>query len=572
MLPEPCDDFWPIVSAGHQQDLLDHFAETVQARLWERAGNFFEGKGLNGGADLFAPKALLNRYQKQGRYADYGLLSAICVGDLWPAARRHEQGMIAVPTCPRCGEAPETLTHRHWHCEANSLIFEPEVVTTQFFCERAMAEAEDTPCFWNRGIVPLEWTVLPPPSDDQHLIGYGNWSLFKETSVLYTDASRGNHTRDKRLRRVGWAVVAVGSGRVPDLLAAQGGPLPGTKQSVSRGKLFAAVAALKMADSSRPLELVPDCMNVVIGAQRTSPFTGKRHADLWHEFRRLKGLFREGLVVRHVQSHVPAQLLWPGTVNIREILWATRLRMPLRAKRLPCANPLMVRLATSRKLTSSAGKSSCESQRSRVRLLNKYLTLGLRTQMATSRNQTRGSSLLPRRCLPLVRGRSRRQRRNTCAISIELATPFFGVNLDGTAPDACRRTPKRSSQNGRELALAQAYRVAACLRLSQPSWDMKGMPAAQLSWLRHYPRLQLEGWQPASCILRIMVTGNAATSGAASAELGDPPSLASFASRCSSARSKAGKEVPVRVRKGLTPKSEAKWPLEDHEAPPEGPV
>ena len=37
---------------------------------------------------------------------------------------------------------------------------------------------------------------------------------------------------------------------------------------------------------------------------------------------------------------------------------------------------------------------------------------------------------------------------------------------------------------------------------------------------------------------------------------------------CASVPSMAGKEVLVRVRRGLKPKSEAKWLLEEHEAPP----
>ena len=45
----------------------------------------------------------------------------------------------------------------------------------------------------------------------------------------------------------------------------------------SRGELFAAVAALKLADQSRPLELVTDCMCVVLGVQRASALKGKRH-------------------------------------------------------------------------------------------------------------------------------------------------------------------------------------------------------------------------------------------------------------------------------------------------------
>ena len=141
--------------------------------------------------------------------------------------------------------------------------------------------------------------------------------------MLYTDASGGNHTKDKRLRRVGWAVAAVSTCVVPDLLAVQCGPLPGAKQSVSRGELFVAVAALKLADPSQPLQIVTDCMYVVLGALKTNVCPNQRHADLWHEFVRLKAGFTKGSSVRHVQSHIPAQLLWAGTVDTKDFVGNT---------------------------------------------------------------------------------------------------------------------------------------------------------------------------------------------------------------------------------------------------------
>ena len=320
MLPEPCDDYWPIVTEGHQQGLIDHFAQTLASNLWNAASRFFEGAGVERGIDLSVPKSLLKRFQDEGRHSEYGLLSAVCVCDLWPAARKSAQGMLSVPTCPRCGKEPETLTHRHWQCEVNSLILEPEVVSTQYLYERAMSESETTPCFWNRGIVLMEWTVLPTLSETQPLFGHGDCSRFKETTVLYTDASVGNHTKDKRLRRVGWAVAAVSAGEVPDLLAAQCAPLPGAKQSVSRGELFAAVAALKLADPSKPLQIVTDCMYVVLGAAKTNACPNQRHAAIWHDFMRLKAGFTKGLSVRHVQSHIPAQLLWAGTIDTKDFV------------------------------------------------------------------------------------------------------------------------------------------------------------------------------------------------------------------------------------------------------------
>ena len=40
MLPEPCDDYWPIVTEGHRQDLIDHFAQTLTSKLVERCFTF----------------------------------------------------------------------------------------------------------------------------------------------------------------------------------------------------------------------------------------------------------------------------------------------------------------------------------------------------------------------------------------------------------------------------------------------------------------------------------------------------------------------------------------------------
>ena len=150
MLPEPCDDYWPSVTEGHQQDLIDHFAQTLTSNLWNAASRFFEGAGVERGIDLSVPKSLLKLFQDEGRHSEYGLLSAVCVCDLWPAARKSAQGVLSVPTCPRCGKEPETLTHRDWQCEANSLILEPEVVSTQYLCERPLlVSGTEALCQWS---------------------------------------------------------------------------------------------------------------------------------------------------------------------------------------------------------------------------------------------------------------------------------------------------------------------------------------------------------------------------------------------------------------------------------------
>ena len=560
MLPDPCDDYWPIVTEGHQQDLFEHFAQFLTSDLWQRASLFFEGSGLASGPDLTVPKSMLKRFQDAGRQADYGLLSAVCVGDLWPAARKTAQGMLLDSTCPRCGKEPETLTHRHWQCEANGLIMDPAVANTQHLSERAISGSESTPCFWNRGIVPTEWTTIPAPSETQPLFGHGDWARFGDATVLYTDASGGNHTKDKRLRRVGWAVAAVSEGERPEFLAAKCGPLPGPKQSVSRGELFAVVEALKLADPAKPLQIVSDCMYVVLGSTKTKVAPNQRHADLWNEFVKLKAGYTNGLTVRHVQSHIPAQLLWAGTVDKMDFVGNT--------------------LADAFAARAAAECQLFEGQIGHIKKTDKLCKQVLLRIMAITRvvaNHVHASDHLPQNeCesepdlwledsplvppVPVPRKRKYtmedrirelskaghslcwRKPRLHCTRCLQAFTKSKLREWadSGPCPGLQRRscvTTNTQAETGNDLASAPVVKVKI----------------ASSTWHSSHRAYQKRGY--------IWCWKCGAWGSTKPGKLRKP---------CAMVPSKAGKEVLTRVRRGLTPKSHAKWLFQEDEAPPEG--
>ena len=353
---------------------------------------------------------------------------------------------------------------------------------------------------------------------------------------------------------MGWAFAAVSAGEVPDLLAAQCGPLLGAKQSVSRGELFAAVAALKLADPSKPLQIVTDCMYVVLGAAKTNVCPNQRHADLWHEFMRLKAGFTKGLSVRHVQSHIPAQLLWAGTVDTMDFVDNT--------------------LAD-----ASAGRAASECQPFEGQV-----------------GHIKKTDKLCRQVLLRIAAITR-------AVAKHVPDPELVVPLDEyesepdpwlesdllPPPAPCPRKRKVTMEDRiRELSHAghtlfwrkPRLHCTRCLQAFTKPLLKKWVSAGPCPGLQRRnvagPSLEEfdEGVSPTSVASILHPSHRAyqkrgymwcwkcgAWGSTNPGKLRNP---------CATAPSRAGKEVLVRVRRGLAPKSHAKWLLEEHEAPPEG--
>eukprot|EP00959_Pyramimonas_sp_CCMP1952_P421581 8831851-Pyramimonas_sp.AAC.1 len=94
---------------------------------------------------------------------------AIAVGGTWPRERLLAEVQGAeddLHMCPRClivGERHvETMLHRCWTCPHNK--DKKAYQDSDEFLPAAVAQHEQCPAYWLRGLIPKKWTVTPAPA------------------------------------------------------------------------------------------------------------------------------------------------------------------------------------------------------------------------------------------------------------------------------------------------------------------------------------------------------------------------------------------------------------------------
>ena len=119
------------------------------------------------------------------------------------------------------------------NCPALTRLDDPHVTCSQHLVRRARQCNEDpigAKCYWLRGLVPKEWTHQPDPTSFS-VSSIGEWEIGQsvQSKYIYLDGSGGAHSRDKRLRRCGWAWVSTDvqvchCGRMGSLMGCQTAP------------------------------------------------------------------------------------------------------------------------------------------------------------------------------------------------------------------------------------------------------------------------------------------------------------------------------------------------------------
>ena len=182
------------------------FSQALSRVLWRRASLHYCGGGLEAGADLTSVIAQVRRLRRKGNREWFGAILTSVTGAQWPRARLRDAGIgVETALCQRCDEqVEETMLHRCWQCKANDEI--PACRKTEYLRRRAVVDAGNLPCVWLRGIVPQTWSQLTPPPEDHGEVVAGppfDASWFWEGQLVASgDASGGQHSCDKRLRRV----------------------------------------------------------------------------------------------------------------------------------------------------------------------------------------------------------------------------------------------------------------------------------------------------------------------------------------------------------------------------------
>ena len=147
----------------------------------------------------------------------------------------------------KCG-APNTLLRVLYHCPRYKGKPPPEVT--------AQSWKNPQPCVWQRGFMPAQFTRLQAPAGSLDVRATGVCAQPFDATGLYlgTDPSAGPHTREVRLRRVGWAVVV--ARRLGDDIEVIGA-LSKVLDAPSTVPAFALVRALSLSEG--PVDLTTDC-------------------------------------------------------------------------------------------------------------------------------------------------------------------------------------------------------------------------------------------------------------------------------------------------------------------------
>ena len=135
----------------------------------------------------------------------------ICTGACWSPARLYEEGIITAEeaVCPLCGHEMADEGHLFWECPKVQENKHPAIQRSNKFCAeyiRNKGDENSRTLYW-RGLVSENDTK---PYD--HIMAtsesLGNIQTCEDKDIIiFTDGSGGKRTKDKRLRRCGWAWV-----------------------------------------------------------------------------------------------------------------------------------------------------------------------------------------------------------------------------------------------------------------------------------------------------------------------------------------------------------------------------
>ena len=283
------------------RQVLTHF---LQLGVWHKAHSHTFGSSLGLYPDLKPLKVRIQQAKRKLRWEEHYFLQAIGQGsmDLFAESSlaRAENGLVTCKWCS-CPVSGSPWKHLAWFCSHFAAIDDPAIQKTSGLTTEAQAEVEDLPTFWLRGIPNLEPPPCPLALRYEAMQASNNGFFIPDVPdeapfdveglVLGGDGSGGEHTRDSRLRRGGFGLVAV-NGLTHEVAKMWYGSVPGA-QSGYTAECAALLHALLRTNGN--CVMVMDNMPVIRQFRKSPRSNLKHNGLLWQAIfnarddRRLRG-------------------------------------------------------------------------------------------------------------------------------------------------------------------------------------------------------------------------------------------------------------------------------------------
>ena len=310
---------------GDLKFFAKHFEKTVWRDQWARAAAHHNGAGMENGVWVEQLRKHIRALRAKSDYKTAACLTKAAAAGFWPKTRSRKEGyMMATVACPLCGECDDTDLHRIWQCRFVCCTALPEIQESANLINQAVFGAESEPCFWLRGLVPLNALPVIPelPVQDVLLIGKEPGAFANETwdvsgRVLYLDESGGPEASTPLLRRPAWGIAWLKAfdgltgeeceedpGFFEKLCEFEGGFCAGVADAQNTATRAALRALLFiLLRTSGNATVAPDCIYVTGGFGKFRDDSQGCHADLWHQIDLAKRQRRGKIEMLKVKAH-----------------------------------------------------------------------------------------------------------------------------------------------------------------------------------------------------------------------------------------------------------------------------
>ena len=285
--------------------LWQSMEQTICRQQAEQLADSLKTVRLRDGFDIAVVKKMRAKICKHAP-DEVGLFDSMVQGTL--------QGLAHATQECACGENhqdPDDMFH-HWLWECPLVLKELGHPAPDWYLHHRKPEQW---CFWHFGVVPNEWTCLPPLLDDVECSGIfvESWPVELEPGViLATDGSGGPFSSNPRKRQCACAVVAVVCREgvfveVGSLVANVAGGCE--QQTVPRAEAVALQLALEATTSRHGLTVAVDAKYVVQRFRTHDQFVplNCKNADVWGRIQ-VRRSQHEHVQLSKVKSHLSREV------------------------------------------------------------------------------------------------------------------------------------------------------------------------------------------------------------------------------------------------------------------------